>query len=243
MMKQKQSKVKRKYDTKKKQKKILKLLKEYSSVIMIGITLFAFIPNGIIWYYQKIHSTEFFITYLTVYIDSDDWVKTYTEKNGKNALYSDLVSPTINNSIQRLLYEEPEKLKGYYVTYLIVTQTGETEASNVTLHFKQYGEEDDISKKELSDFKVSKKSNSKMISKKIQYPFPEGEQIKVPISICEADNYYATRSKTCYYIQLEPISIEYENKYLFSKRNEKIRPYSEDSVIIDGEIVTGKGSA
>lgn len=242
-MKKNKKNSKRKYEQRKKGKKILKFLKEYSAVIMIAMSVLAFISNGIIWYYQKANSTEFSFSYLTVFIDSDDWVKTYIEKNGENALYSDLVSPTINNSIQQLLYKNPDKLMGYYVTYLIVTQTGETDASNVTLHFKQYGKEVNISQNELSDFKISKQSNSKIIYKKIQYPFPEGEQIKVPISICKADNYYAMKSKTCYYIQLEPISIEYENKYLFSKRNEKIRPYSEENVIIDGEMVTGKGSA
>ncbi|MCI8346687.1 MAG: hypothetical protein HFJ12_01900 [Bacilli bacterium] len=42
---------------------------------------------------------------------------------------------------------------------------------------------------------------------------------------------------------LQPVSIEYRNKYLFSKRTIPIREYIEHDVIIDGEVITGKGSS
>lgn len=46
------------------------------------------------------------------------------------------------------------------------------------------------------------------------------------------------RQNNCYYLKLEPISIKYKNKYLMST----IREYIEQNVIIDGDVVTGKGS-
>lgn len=43
------------------------------------------------------------------------------------------------------------------------------------------------------------------------------------------------------YSALESISIKYKNKYLMSKREVPIRGYIEQNVIIDGDVVTGKG--
>lgn len=80
------------------------------------------------------------------------------------------------------------------------------------------------------------------ISKKINYPFPKGEKLKIPISICKNNNEYTLELTNCYYLQYKPTSIEYKNKYISSKRKVPIRDYIEKNVIIDGEVITGKGS-
>ena len=233
---------KKMYDKKKKKKNFIKFLKEYSSVIMIIITIFAFIPNLIIWYYKKINSSDFYVSYLTVSIDSDDWVKTYISKNGENAVFTELSCPTINNSINQLLYKYPDKVKGYYITYLIVSERGETPASDVTIKFNEYGKASDLEDNNLEDLKINKKSE-KTVYKKIGYPMSEGEKIKIPISICKIDNLYTLEKKECYYIEEDPISITFKNKYMIHNKTVEIRPYIENNIIIDGEMITGKGSA
>ena len=91
-----------------------------------------------------------------------------------------------------------------------------------------------------SQHKTKKK---KFISKTIDYPFPKEETLKIPISLCKNYNEYSFDLTKCYYLKYEPISIEYNNKYLFSKQNIKIREYKEHTVIMDGEPMGGKGSA
>ncbi len=240
-MKKKNSNSKKKYETKKKKKKILNFLKDYSSVITIFVAFFAFIPNGIIKYYNNINSTEITTSYLSVYIDSDDWVKTYMDKNGKNSLYKGLISPTINNEIQKSLYKYPDKLRGYFVTYLVIEQTRENDALDVKINLRKTKSNKNITDGEISSLTLSNK-NEKSVSKKISYPLSKNEYLKIPISVCEKDNYGMPANTKCYYIKYEPISIEYKNKYLFSKKNLKINKFISGDVIIDGSFVGGKGN-
>lgn len=233
---------KNKYIKKKKKKKILKFLKEYSSVIMIGITLFAFIPNLFIWYYQKVNSSNFYVSYLSVLIDSDDWIKTYTNKNGKNLVYSNINCPTLNNSINKLMYKNSSSVKGYYVTYLIIKQTGDVTADNVKIKFKKYSSNKKYNETDLTNFKINNKKHNNMY-KRIKYPFPKDETLKIPISICKTDDPYSLNNYNCYYDKYNPISIEYKNSYMIKNKKIKIRNYEEHNVIIDGEMMTGKGSA
>ena len=72
----KKSNKKKKYENKKRAKKILKLLRDNATLITILITFLAALLNGILAYYRKSCSTEFYFQYLTVNIDQEDWVKT-----------------------------------------------------------------------------------------------------------------------------------------------------------------------
>lgn len=231
---------KKKYNKNKKKKKFLKIIKEYAAVITIGMTILAFITNCIINYYKKASKTWFDFQYLTVQIKTDDFIKEYQQSNYGGFYHELLLSPTFNNELNQLLYKNPEKAVDYFITYLIIEQKDSIEAEDVKITFKQYGEANDLSNKELDEFPINKK-DGKNISNKIKYPFPKGERLKIPISICKNNNSYTMRQNNCYYLKLEPISIRYKNKYLMSKREVPIRGYIEQNVIIDGDVVTGKG--
>lgn len=227
---------------KKKKNKVLKFLKEYASVITIGMTLLAVIGNGIIAYYKKSSETEFYFEYLTVKIDNDNWVKNYQEKNKNLYLEKELKAPTMNNELNKLLYKYPKKVKNYFITYLIVSQKGNIPATDIKINFKEYKNKKSLKEKELSDCLITKKSETKK-EERIAYPFPKNEYIKIPIALCESEDEYSAYPKKCYYIALKPTSIEYRNKYLLSKRKVAIRKYLSYNIIIDGELMGGKGSA
>lgn len=234
--------MKKKKYKKKKKKSLLKFLKEYAAVITIGMTILAFLSNGIINYYKKASSTEFYFHYLSLNIDDENFIKNYQKEDYAPHNHKEIVAPTINNEINKLLYKYPDKTMSYFITYLIIEQTSEVQAEDISIKFKQYGSAKSLKNTELSSFPISEKQNKgKIKTKKIQYPFPKGETLKIPISICKNRDEFTTDLKDCYYIKIEPISIEYKNKYLFSKRNVPIRGYIEHDVIIDGELVTGKG--
>lgn len=234
---------KKKKKKKKQQKKsFLKVVKNYAAVITIGMSILAFITNGIIKYYSKVSSTQFHVQYLSVQIKTKDFIKEYQQKDYGGFYHDYLQSPTLNNKLNQLLYNNSEQVVGYFVTYLIIEQVSDIEAEDVELHFKQYKSTGNISNNNFNKLNINQKT-SKTTSQKINYPFPKGERLKIPVSICKNQDSYIMNLKECYYIKLEPISIEYKNKYPFSKRNEPIRDYTERNVIIDGEVITGKGSA
>ena len=239
-MKKKKNKRKKAKNKKQNKYKLKKFLKDYAVIIPIFASALAFLLNAGIKYYQKSISTEFQMQYLTVNINSDNWVKNIHDEQHVSSYLDVLKVPTLNNEINKLLYEYPKKVKGYYVTYLIITQTEDVEALDVTINFKQYGKAKSLKEKNLSDLEIDK-NTSNDISEKIDYPFNKNETLKIPISICKTYDEYHVYPSDCYYLQFEPISIEYKNKYLFSKRNIPIREYLEHNVIIDGEMITGKG--
>jgi len=227
----------------KKQKKInhfLKFLKEYAAVITICVTIFSAILSRIFVYFEKASSTEFYFQYITIQMNSEEGIQAIQKENSIAYLASELNSPTIHNELNKFLYEYPTKTKGYFITYIVLKQRGETDGENVKINFIQYGSEDFQKKKELSDFPIDEK-RSKTITKEIEYSFPKGEMVKVPISICQGKDDYITNRQECYYLLYEPISIEYKNKYFFSKRKVPVRKYLEHDVIIDGDLITGKG--
>lgn len=234
--------MKKKKSNKKKKKSWLKFLKDYAAVITIFISILAFVINGIIYYFNKINDTEFYFEYLSVKIDTDNFVKEYQQTNYGGYHHNALQAPTLNNDINKLLYKNPKKVKNYFITYLIIEQSGKVDAQNVKINFKQYGKTKSLDNIDLNSIPVNKKIKTN-ISKTINYPFPKGEILKVPISICKNSNDYTMELKDCYYIELKPISIEYNNKYLFSKRKIPIRDYIGRDVIIDGQSIMGKGSA
>lgn len=223
-------------------KSFLKIVKNYAAVITIGMSILAFIVNGIIKYHTKISSTEFYVQYLSVQIKTKDFVKEYQQENYGGFYHDSLQSPTLNNELNQLLYKNSDQVVGYFVTYLIIEQLSDIEAQDVELHFKQYNSKGSLSKNKFNQLPINQNA-SKTISQKISYPFPKGERLKIPVSICKNQNSYTMDLDECYYLKLDPISIEYKNKYPFSKRNELIRDYAETNVIIDGEVISGKGSA
>jgi len=229
---------KSKYKKKKKQK-FLKFLKDYATIITIGITILAAIFNAIIQYYEKTESTEFVFQYITVNISDENWITEYQEHFKENFFSNDLKSPTLNNSLNKALYLYPEKMKGYFLTYLVIEQKQKYDALNVKLNFQQYVSAESLEQGTMNELALETE-DYRNIMEEIEYPFPQGEKLKIPISICQTQ--YATDFGDCYYMKLIPISIEYKNKYWFSKREIQIRPYIEHNVIIDGEVVSGKGS-
>lgn len=232
---------KKKYK-KKKKNKVLRFLNEYAAVITIGMTLLAVVGNAMIAYHKKASSTDFYFEYLTVKMDNENWVKNY-QKNSSNFYHEkELKSPTMNNELNKLLYKYPKKVTGYFITYLIMKQTEEVTATDIKINFKEYKNIKSLKENDLTDCLINKKQE-KQKQMKIDYPFPKEELIKIPIAICKSENDYITYPKNCYYVARKPVSIEYRNKYLFSKRRVPIREYLESNVIIDGELVTGKGSA
>lgn len=234
--------MKKKKYKKKKKKSLLKILKEYAAVITICMTILAFILNGLISYYKKASSTEFYFQYLSLMVDDENFVKNYQKDEYAPYNRREIESPTINNDINKLLYQYPNKVKGYFITYLIMEQKSNVQAEDVSIEFKQYGDSKSLKNNEISDFPISLKDDSwQTKTKKIEYPFPKGEILKIPISICRNQDMMTADLKDCYYMKMEPISIKYKNKYLFSKREIPIRGYIEHDVIIDGEMVTGKG--
>lgn len=226
----------------KKKKSLLKIMKEYAAVITIGMTILAFLLNAMINYYRKCSSTEFYFHYLTLNIEDENWVKNYQKKENILPYHQELKAPTLNNKINKLLYQYPHQTKGYFVNYLIIKQIGKSTATDIKINFKQFGNSKSLENKNLTDYPINKKKH-KLISKKIEYPFPKEETLKIPLSICKSQNKYTTTPTDCYYIMLQPVSIEYRNKYLFFKRTIPIREYIEHDVIIDGEVITGKGSS
>lgn len=233
----------KKKSNKKKKKSLLKFLKDYAAVITIFISILAFLINGIIYYYNKINDTYFSFYYLSVKIDTDNFVHEYQQSDyGGSYYHKFLQAPTLNNNLNKLLYKDPKKVKNYFITYLIIEQNGNIDAQNVKINFKQYGKTQSLNNKNLNSVPVNKKIKSN-ISEKINYPFPKGEILKIPISICKNHNDYTMTLEDCYYIELKPTSIEYNNKYLFSKKNIPIRGYVDKNVIIDGKVALGKGSA
>lgn len=226
---------------KKQRKKILKFLNTYAAIITIFVSILAFLFNGIIKYYQKSISTEFSMQYITVNINSDNWVEEIQKDDHISSYLEELKAPTINNDINKVLYEYGDKVNGYYVTYLIIEQVKDVEALDVKINFKKYGEARALDQKEINDLKIDK-SIEEEVSEKIDYPIKKNDSLKVPISICKPSNEYETYPSDCYYVEYEGVSIEYRNKYLFSKREVPIREYLEHNVIIDGEVVTGRGS-
>lgn len=72
---------KKRYKRKQKKKKtILNILKNYATVITIGMSILAVIANIIIKYYKNSISTDFYFQYLTVNIDNEDFVKNFKNK-------------------------------------------------------------------------------------------------------------------------------------------------------------------
>ena len=179
--------------------------------------------------------------YITVNINSDNWVEEIQKDDHISSYLEELKAPTINNDINKVLYEYGDKVNGYYVTYLIIEQVKDVEALDVKINFKKYGEARAIDQKEINDLKIDK-SIEEEVNEKIDYPIKKNDSLKVPISICKPSNEYETYPSDCYYVEYEGVSIEYRNKYLFSKREVPIREYLEHNVIIDGEVVTGRGS-
>lgn len=58
-------------------KKLLKILKEYSGVITIVISLLAVVSNGVVSYFNKANSTSFNFEYLSLRIDNEKWFENY----------------------------------------------------------------------------------------------------------------------------------------------------------------------
>ncbi len=224
----------------KKKKKLLTILKDYAGVITIGVSVIAGILNLVMNYFEKASSTEFYIQYLTVKIDNKNWLNEGEDKITTSTNLSILKTPTLNNELNQLLYKHKDKVMNYFITYLIIRQRGKNDALDVKINFDQYGKTSSLNDKTLKEIPVDEKIFKK-ITKTIEYPFPKGEELKIPISICTLENTYSAHPKECYYIKLNPTSIEYKNKYLFSKRKIPIREYLEHDVIIDGEVITGKG--
>lgn len=224
----------------KKKKKILTILKEYAGIITIGVSILAGSLNLIANYVEKASSTEFYMQYITVKIDSENWLNEYQNKIDSSTYLTALKAPTLNNELNQLLYQHKDKVIDYFITYLVIEQRDKNPALDVKLNFKQYGISSSLDNKALSDIPIDQKTSEK-VKRSIKYPFPQGEQLKIPLSICTLENESSTYPKECYYIKLKPISIEYKNKYLFSKRKIPIREYLEHNVIVDGEVVTGRG--
>ena len=227
---------------KKQKRKIIKFLNTYATIITIVVSILAFLFNGIIKYYQKSISTEFSMQYLTVNINSNNWVREIQNDNHVSSYLEVLKSPTINNDINKLLYKYGNKVNGFFFFFLIIEQTKDVEALDVRINFKKYGKAKSLDKERITDLKINKYLETD-VSEVINYPVKKNDILKIPISLCKSSNEYETYPSDCYYVEYEGISIEYRNKYLFSKREIPIRKYLEHNVIIDGEVVTGKGSS
>lgn len=232
MSKIKNNKRKKKYQKNKKQNKSLKnVVLVITTVVVPILSLFFTVSSG---YYEKSKDTFFSFRYVTVRIDDSNWINNYI-KNGNFVGFLDM--PTYNNEVNSILYTKSEDLIGLYVTYLIIEQTGNSEALDVKINFNIYNKcSANREKKEIYDLT---NSNYQSFSKKIEYPFKDGEKLKIPLSICKNEEYDLGN---CYCVFYKPTSIKYKNRYLFSKKYQEIRYYSEHEVIVDGKNIMGVGS-
>lgn len=221
-------------------KKLLKILKEYSGVITIVISLLAVVSNGVITYFNKANSTSFNFEYLSLKIDNEKWFENYLSDSYGVGFKKSIQAPTINNEINKLIYKEKNSVIGYYVTYLIISQNSGVDAQDIKINFEKYGSNVDEANLDLSKYPISQNKKT-LYTEKIGYPFKKGEKIKVPISLCKITSDFTRGHNDCYYMLYKPISIEYKNKYLFSKKTLKIRKYTAYNVIVDGECITGRG--
>lgn len=234
-------KKKHRKNKKNKFEKLLDFMKEYAGVITIIISLLAVLFNGVILYLNKASSSDFEFRYITLKIDNDEWFEAHKEESYGNYYRNWIDAPTLNNDINQLINKEKDKVIGYYVTYLVMEQVGEVAANNIKITFRQT-KNNNLLEDNLADLKITKEKKEEVVEE-INYPFPKNEKLKIPISLCKIDDFYTTGFEECYYVNLKPISIEYNNKYLFSDKKADIRKYIEHGVVVDGKELGGMGSA
>lgn len=234
----KKKKTKRKKKKNNTNKSIAKFIKNNSTIITIIVSITAILFPYILNFLEKSLDTEFKFSYLTIRIDDTNYLEDL--KNNQSIYKDDLITPTVNNEINKLLYNEKEKVVDFYITYLIITQSKNIAAENVKLNFIKYGKETNLNDKNLTDVPIDKNIKTNY-SKYIKFPINKNEKIKIPLSICKMKDEYFFDIDKCYFMEYKPISIEYNNKYPFSRRKYKIREYLEHNVIIDGKVATGMG--
>lgn len=215
-------------------------IKKNSTAITIVISFLAIVSPSIFEYFGKANDTEFKFYYLTVKVDDSDYLENLKEKDYAGIYHNYLNAPTIHNEINDLFYHYKDKVVSYYVTYLIVKEIGDVTARDVKLNFRKYGKKESLEDKEISDVSINKALKEE-VALSTGYSLSKDEIIKVPISICTMKDKQYFNVDKCYYMEVKPISIEYRNKYLFSKRKIYIREYLEHNVIVDGEVATGMG--
>lgn len=227
---------KKKLNNKKFKKKILKFLKDYITVITFFVSGIGLILNIVILYIEKSNQTEFEANYYIQKITNID------EKNitGKNeTIIRHMSYATYNNEINIIINKYKEELKDYYVIYLILEQTDKQDAKDVKLSLQKKGQAN-VEEFDINDLEISEEIDKDVIN--LDGIFKQNDGIKIPVAICEFEMNYMKKGD-CIIEEIKPLTIEYKNKYLFSKRIKEIRDMYLNIVTFEGEIVNGRGSS
>lgn len=228
-------KKKKKLSKKRLRKQILKFLKDYIALITFFVSGIGIVINMGILYYKKSNQTDFEINYYVQKIVTDDTLKI---NSNNDTIIRHMTYATYNNEINVILNKYKEELKDYYIIYLVLEQTEKQTAKNVKLSLQRTGQAniDNLNFNQLEI--VNKTTNEDLVLDGI---FKQNDGIKIPIAICEFDSSYMKKGD-CIIEEIKPLTIEYENKYLFSKRTKEIRDMYVNLVTFEGEIVNGRGS-
>ena len=194
--------------------------KKYIIIIPLLFMLIVFVlPFLIKMYKVKMNSTNFNFRYEVIKIG---------DYNSNSDYYKKIISfPTVKNDVEKLLNNFSVSLDGYYVLYLVITQYDEVPNKKLNIVFNKYGKYDkDNLSKQIPD-------SSQIVNEEVNVYLSKDESLKVPIGICKTtigDPFITD----CIYIRYEPLSITYKNKYLFSKKTNKIPKLEESNLYING---------